>query len=115
MKLIKTLGIVSALVVVSSWSIPAQAKSAKQPDKTVTQRQVELMRDVDASEKSGELTFKEAAALRKSGAKITEKEARMKEKNGGKLSYKNITEIEGDLNKISNKNHKQQLQKRVQN
>ncbi len=115
MKFVKIFGIVSSLVVASSWSMPTEAKSAKQPDKTVTQRQVELMKDIDASEKSGELTFKEAAALRKSGVKVTEKEARMKDKNGGKLSYKNITEIEGDLNKISNKNHKQQLQKRVQN
>jgi hypothetical protein len=80
---------------------------------TVTERQDKLMASIASSEKSGELTAKEAASLRKDAAKIVERETKMESKNGGKMSYANINEIEKALNKLSNKLHKNQLAKRV--
>lgn len=108
-KVVKVMGVISTLVALSGLFMAAQAK----PPETITQRQDSLKHSVNKSEKSGELTLKEANSLRKSEAKISEKECDMKAKNGGKLSYKNQNQIESDLNNVSNKIHKEQLQKRV--
>lgn len=87
---------------------PMEAKNI-----TITERQEILMKKINQGEKSGELTLKEAEALRNESNKITEKQTKMKDKNGGKLSYADITKIEKELNKLSLKIQKKGLEKRV--
>jgi predicted ribosome quality control (RQC) complex YloA/Tae2 family protein len=104
-----TLSILAGLLLMQVIAIePMEAKNI-----TITERQEILMKKIDQGEKSGELTLKEAEALRNEGNKITEKQAKMKDKNGGKLSYADITKIEKELNKLSLKIQKKGLEKRV--
>jgi hypothetical protein len=73
-----------------------------------------LTKEIDADQKSGELTLKEAESLKKHLSKITEQETNWKNENGGKLSYANQEQLEKELNKISLTLKKKQLQKRVE-
>jgi hypothetical protein len=80
---------------------------------TVDDRQQRLMQEINAGQKSGELTVKEARGLRKQEAAVARKKARMKSKNLGRLSSEDINELEEDLNKVSVDLDKLRLEKRV--
>lgn len=80
---------------------------------TIDDRQQKLMQEINAGQKSGELTLKEAHSLRKEEAEIARKKAKMKGKNLGKLTSENISELEEDLNKVSVELNKLKLEKRV--
>ncbi|HEY9682637.1 MAG TPA: hypothetical protein V6C86_13745 [Oculatellaceae cyanobacterium] len=90
---------------------PTEAEARKHY--TVTQRQDQLKKEVDAGQKANELTLKEANALRDRLSSVAEDETKMKSKNGGKLSYKDEGKIEKKLNGISVDMQKQKLAKRV--
>jgi hypothetical protein len=81
---------------------------------TITQRESALIKQIDAGQKSGELTLKEATNLRDNHAKILDKANKMKAKNGGKLSYADENKLEKQLNKLSDDIHSKKLQKRVE-
>lgn len=80
---------------------------------TVDDRQAKLMQDINAGQKSGELTVKEAHGLRKMEANIARKKAKMKVKNRGRLTPENLSELEGELNEVSVELNKLRLEKRV--
>ena len=88
---------------------PVQAKKM-----TVYDRQVALKKEIDAGEKSKELTLKEASKLREKLESINEKKEKMLAKNGGKLSYKDEEKMEKWLNGVSIDIQKKRLAKRVQ-
>ena len=88
---------------------PDQAKKM-----TVYDRQVALKKEIDAGEKSKELTLKEASKLREKLESINEKKEKMLAKNGGKLSYKDEEKMEKWLNGVSIDIQKKRLAKRVQ-
>ena len=71
------------------------------------------MQDINAGQKTGELTLKEAHELRKQEASIARKKAKMKGKNLGRLSGDDSSELESDLNKVSLTLNKYRLEKRV--
>jgi len=110
----------AALVSAVSPLVPTCIADAKAPSKpapkkewTVTDRQVELNKEIDAGEKASELTAMEAAKLREKSGKVTVRIDKMKAKNGGKLSYEDNNKIEADLNKLSLAIQKDKLNKRV--
>ncbi|MBL8085565.1 MAG: hypothetical protein JNN26_23265 [Candidatus Obscuribacter sp.] len=80
---------------------------------TVYDRQVALKKEIDAGEKSKELTLKEASKLREKLESINEKKEKMLAKNGGKLSYKDEEKMEKWLNGVSIDIQKKRLAKRV--
>jgi hypothetical protein len=80
---------------------------------TVTQRQVQLNKEVTGGQKANELTLKEATDLRDRLSGITNDEQKMKSKNGGKLSYKDEGKLEKKLNSISVDMQKEKLAKRT--
>jgi len=82
---------------------------------TIDDRQQKLMQEINAGQKSGELTLKEAHILRKQEAHIARKKAKMKAKNLGRLSSDDITDLEKELNKVSIDLNKYRLEKRVSN
>ncbi|HND08071.1 MAG TPA: hypothetical protein PL012_20485, partial [Candidatus Obscuribacter sp.] len=73
-----------------------------------------LKKEIDAGEKSKELTLKEASKLREKLESINEKKEKMLAKNGGKLSYKDEEKMEKWLNGVSIDIQKKRLAKRVQ-
>lgn len=81
---------------------------------TIYERQVRLVKEIDAGKKSGDLTLTEAADLKVRESKISDKIEKMKGKNGGKLSYADENKIEKDLNHLSLLIQKHKLEKRVQ-
>lgn len=91
-----------------SFCAPGQAKKM-----TVYDRQVALKKEIDAGEKSKELTLKEASKLREKLESINEKKEKMLAKNGGKLSYKDEEKMEKWLNGVSIDIQKKRLAKRV--
>jgi hypothetical protein len=80
---------------------------------TITQRQEALSSEINKGQKSGDLTLKEADALRGEASGISEKIEKMKSNNGGKLSYADENKVEKSLNKLSQRIQKLQLEKRV--
>jgi hypothetical protein len=80
---------------------------------TITQRIETLSTKVNAGQKSGELTLKEADSLRDKIADVNTRIDKFKAKNGGKLSYANENSIEKDLNGVSLKLTKKELSKRA--
>ena len=80
---------------------------------TITQRQVQLRKEVESGQKANELTLKEANTFRDKLSDLTGDEAKMRAKNGGKLSYKDEGKLEKRLNSISVDLHKQKLAKRT--
>lgn len=91
-------------------ALPVEAKKW-----TTDERQLQLMQDINAGQKSGDLTLKEASALRKDLSHVSRKKAKMKFKlpPNGKLSSEQEAEIESDLNKVSSDIHKTKLEKRA--
>ncbi|HMW90908.1 MAG TPA: hypothetical protein PLF23_09995 [Candidatus Obscuribacter sp.] len=106
-----TLSLCGAGLAISSinFCAPVQAKKM-----TVYDRQVALKKEIDAGEKSKELTLKEASKLREKLESINEKKEKMLAKNGGKLSYKDEEKMEKWLNGVSIDIQKKRLAKRVQ-
>lgn len=80
---------------------------------TVTERQVELRKQVAKGQKQNELTLKEAEKLNRRLDEINEDIEKYKSKNGGKLSYKDEGKIEKRLNAISLDLKKAELNKRT--
>src|SRR5271156_1038069 len=107
MKASQTLAV--ALCCIGLLSLPADAKKW-----TIYERQVKLSGEIDAGQKSGDLTAKECESLKKEASKITEDIAVRKAKNAGKLSVDDENDIEKKLNKLSLKIQKEKLEKRVQ-
>ena len=90
----------------SSWQFPAQSKTTR-----VDEGQAKLMREVNAGQKSKQLTVKEASKLRKELAQAARKKAKMLAKADRKLSIDETAELKSDVNKISDKMHKLELEK----
>jgi hypothetical protein len=80
---------------------------------TITNRIDALSSKVNAGQKSGELTLKEADDLRGKISDVNSRIDKYKSKNGGKLSYANENTIEKDLNGVSLKLTKKELAKRA--
>jgi hypothetical protein len=80
---------------------------------TITERIETLSSKVNAGQKSGELTLKEADSLRNKLSDVNNRIDKYKSKNGGKLSYANENTIEKDLNSVSLKLTKKELAKRT--
>jgi hypothetical protein len=81
---------------------------------TIYERQVTLNKEIDAGQKSGDLTLKEATKLKDEASGISECIEKCKEKNAGKISIPDQNKIEKSLNKLSLNIQKKKLQKRVQ-
>jgi hypothetical protein len=92
--------------------VTAQGADAKKF--TIYERQVKLNQEIDAGQKSGDLTLKEATKLRDEASGISECIEKCKEKNAGKISIPDQNKIEKQLNKLSLNIQKKKLQKRVQ-
>ncbi len=88
-------------------------EASAKPKVTITMRIERLTAKINKSQKSNELTLKEADHLREDIADINAKIEKAKEKNGGKLSYADENKIEKDLNKVSLKITKNSLNKRT--
>lgn len=81
---------------------------------TVDERQTQLMQDINAGQKSKELTLKEANKLRSDLADVARKKKKFLQKNKNKLSPEDTAILEGDLNKVSVNISKLKLEKRTQ-
>ena len=105
-----------SLVAISlvSFNVFAQVSPAEaRHNWTITQRQVQLRREVNGGQKANELTLKEANGLRDRLDSITTDSKKMKAKNAGKLSYKDEGKLEKRLNSISVDMQKEKLEKRT--
>jgi len=76
--------------------------------------QAKLMQEVNAGQKSNQLTLKEANKLRKDLAHVARKKAKMLAKSNRKLDATDREELKSDINKISDNIHKLELEKRAQ-
>jgi hypothetical protein len=81
---------------------------------TIDERQVQLMQDINAGQKSKELTLKEANKLRSYLADVARKKKKFLKRNANKLTQDDTVILEGDLNKISVNISKLKLEKRAQ-
>jgi hypothetical protein len=86
--------------------LPAQSKTAIKDE-----GQAKLMQQVNAAQKSHQLTPKEANKLRKDLSRVARKKAKMLAKSGRKLTAEDATELKGDVDNISDKKHKLELEK----
>ncbi len=105
--------IVSSSILLSAvlfCTAPAESKKW-----TPQERQDKLMQDINAGQKSKELSVNEAKKLRKDLSHIARKQAKQKRasKNKGKLSAEDTSNMESHLNKVSADLHKTKLEKRV--
>jgi hypothetical protein len=91
--------------------LPAESKKW-----TTDQRQTKLMQDINAGQKSGELTLKESNKLRRDLSQVARYKAKLKFKgqSNRKLTSDEEAELEQQINKISTEIHKDKLEKRVQ-
>lgn len=91
--------------------LPAESKKWN-----TDERQVKLMQDINAGQKSKELSLDEANKLRKALSHIARKKAQMKRtsKLNGALSTDEESKMESQINKVSSDLHKIKLDKRVQ-
>jgi len=80
---------------------------------TITKRINALSWKINAGQRSGELTLKEANSLRDDVSDINSRISRFKSHNGGKLSYTDENKIEKDLNRLSLRVQKKELSKRA--
>ncbi|HEY9773086.1 MAG TPA: hypothetical protein V6C81_04690 [Planktothrix sp.] len=75
---------------------------------TVDQRQAQQMKDINAAQKSGDLTVKDSEKLRSELARVARKEAKLKLKRNGTLTPDDIAKMQKDLDALSAKiPHKQ--------
>ncbi len=86
---------------------PGQARTLR-PD----EGQAKLMQEVNAGQKSKQLTLKEANKLRKALANVARKKKKMLGKSGKKLTAADTEELKSDINKISENMQKLELEKR---
>lgn len=111
MKRLSTLVLVIAICLgVVSPGLPVLSKKLL-PD----EGQAKLMQEVNAGQKSNQLTVKEANKLRKDLAHVARTKAKMISENGGKLSIEDTSKLKSDVNEISNNLQKLELEKRGQN
>jgi len=90
--------------------LPAQSRTLP-PD----EGQAKLMQEVNAGQKSNQLTVKEANKLRKDLAHVAHEKAEMIAKNGGKLNIADTMKLKAEINDINNNIQKLELEKRTQN
>lgn len=109
----KLLSLLLAVMFIGGICIDAAFSAPKKKPYTVTDRQVELRKKVEAGVKSNELTAKEADKLISDLESIASAIEKSKSKNGGKLSYKDEGKAEKRLNKVSLTLTKYNLSKRV--
>ena len=76
--------------------LPASAKTL-----TLDQRQTQQMKDINAAQKSGQVTAKEAEKLRKGLSKVARTKAKLKAKENGKLSPEDTAKLHSNLDKVS--------------
>lgn len=103
----------TAVLAIALGCLFSQGSAAKSKTWTVTERLEQLSKDIDKGEKSGELTAKEAKALREDSVDISNRMAKMKVENNGKLSAADNNKLEKMLNKLSLRIQKLELNKRV--
>ena len=68
---------------------------------TVDQRQTQQMKDINAGQKSGQLTVKQSEKLRHNLAQVARKKKQMKAKENGKLSSEDTQTLHNKLNRVS--------------
>jgi hypothetical protein len=89
--------------------LPAQSKII-----VTDEGQAKLMQEVNAGQKSNQLTLKEANKLRKDLAHVARKKAKMLAKTTGrKLSAADAAKLKSDINEISDNIHKLELEKGI--
>lgn len=80
---------------------------------TVDQRQAQQMKDINAGQKSGQLTVKQSETLRKRLAHIARKKAKMRSKERGSLSTTDTAKLHDGFNKVSSNISKMKNEKRA--
>jgi hypothetical protein len=68
---------------------------------TVDQRQTQQMKDINAGQKSGQLSAKESEKLRRSLAHVARKKAKMRSKDNGKLNVEQTVSLNNGFDKVS--------------
>jgi len=111
--LLNRFGLGLAVMAIVGGTALAPLAQARQHKFTITDRIETLSAKVNAGQKSGELTLKEADKLRNQLADVNSRIDKDKSKNGGKLSYASENKIEKDLNDVSVKLNKKELAKRI--
>lgn len=107
-KLIATL---CCAIIAGGFALQTPADAGKKY--TITDRQVQLRKEIAKGQKSNELTLKEAEKLTGRLDDIAADIEKFKSKNGGKLSYKDEGKLEKRLNAISIDIKKAELNKRA--
>jgi len=111
MKRLSILSLVAAVCLAALGpGLPATSKKLP-PD----EGQAKLMQEVNAGQKSNQLTVKEANKLRQDLAHVARKKAKMIAKNGGKLNIADTTKLKTDINDINDNLQRLELEKRTQN
>jgi hypothetical protein len=76
--------------------IPSEGKTW-----TLDQRQAQQMKDINAGQKSGQLTVKQSEKLRRDLAQVARKKKKMKSKENGKLTAEDTQALHSKLNQVS--------------
>lgn len=95
MKNTKILFLIGAICVAIG-QMPSYAKTW-----TVAERQARQMQDINAGQKSGQLTPKQADKLRGKLAQVARSKAKLRSKQNGKLSADKTASLQTGLNKVS--------------
>jgi Skp family chaperone for outer membrane proteins len=93
-------GLVAVAIFVSALYYPISAQSKTW---TVDERQAKLMQDVNAAQKAGKLTAKQANQLRKSLAEIARKKKKLQDKAGGSLNAEDTSKLQSAIDRVSSK------------
>ncbi len=104
MKLILLSLLIMLGVIVTLTILPVYSKAW-----TVEQRQTKLMQDVNAGQKSGELTAKQSRKLRKNLANVARKKAKMKISGAGKVSAEDTAKLQDRIDNTSSKIREEKL------
>jgi len=86
---------------------PAQSKTA-----TTDEGQAKLMQEVNAGQKSNQLTPKEAEKLRKDLSHVAHNKAKMLAKSDRKLDAADTATLKSNINQVSDKIQKREQEKR---
>jgi hypothetical protein len=86
--------------------LPAQSETP-----TTDEGQAKLMRDVNAGQKSNQLTPKEANKLRKDLSHVAREKANMLAKTDRKLDTADTAKLKSDISQVSDKIHKHEQEK----
>lgn len=90
--------LVIALLLVGSFTVRAADKKM-----TIYQRQVNLMKRVNAAQKDKQLTVRQAKGLRKDLSKIATSKQKVRDKHAGKSGTADMSNVEKRLNDTSDK------------